>query len=266
MKWGRSDAFFAQPADHAHSVQAGHVNVQKHHVRLQRFDQFQGFQTVGTCCNYFYFREIPQEEAKLVAGQFFVVNYDCSYGRGRTVAHGSWYYINFSDRREELANQEDVRIAPPEGKLGVLIPGIGAVTTTFIAGLEAMKRGLGKPIGSLTQLGTVRLGKRTEGRTPAIKDFVPLAAVEDLVVGGWDIFEDNAYEAAVKAGVLDTSLLDQVKDPLSAIQPMKAVFDPSFVTRLHGPNVKTGGSKMDYAEMVMDDIRAVPGEDREPRV
>jgi myo-inositol-1-phosphate synthase len=154
-----------------------------------------------------------------------------------------------------LANHDAVQIAPAEGKLGVLIPGVGAVTTTFIAGLEAMKRGLGKPIGSLTQLGTVRLGKRTEGRTPAIKDFVPLANVEDLVVGGWDIFEDNAYEAAVKAGVLDTALLDRLKEPLSAIQPMKAVFDPSFVTRLHGPNVKTGGSKMDYAEMVMDDIR-----------
>ena len=155
----------------------------------------------------------------------------------------------------DLANHDAVQIAPAEGKLGVLIPGIGAVTTTFIAGLEAMKRGLGKPIGSLTQLGTVRLGKRTEGRTPAIKDFVPLAKPEDLVIGGWDIFEDNAYEAAVKAGVLDTALLDQVKDPLSAIQPMKAVFDPDFVTRLRGPNIKTGGSKMDYAEMVMDDIR-----------
>jgi myo-inositol-1-phosphate synthase len=154
-----------------------------------------------------------------------------------------------------LANHDAVQIAPAEGKLGVLIPGIGAVTTTFIAGLEAMKRGLGKPIGSLTQLGTVRLGKRTEGRTPAIKDFVPLAKPEDLVIGGWDIFEDNAYEAAVKAGVLDTALLDRVKDPLSAIQPMKAVFDPDFVTRLRGPNIKTGGSKMDYAEMVMDDIR-----------
>ena len=154
-----------------------------------------------------------------------------------------------------LANRDAVQIAPAEGKLGVLIPGMGAVTTTFIAGLEAMRRGLGKPIGSLTQLGTIRLGKRTEGRTPEIKDFVPLANAEDLVVGGWDIFEDNAYEAAVKAGVLDLALLDQLKAPLSAIKPMKAVFDPSFVTRIHGPNVKTGGSKMDYAEMVMDDIR-----------
>jgi myo-inositol-1-phosphate synthase len=154
-----------------------------------------------------------------------------------------------------LANQESVKIAPAEGKLGVLVPGMGAVTTTFIAGLEAMKRGLGKPIGSLTQLGTIRLGKRNEGRSPAIKDFVPLANVEDLVVGGWDIFEDNAYEAAVKAGVLEKALLDEVKAPLSAVKPMKAVFDQDYVRRLNGPNVKTGGSKMDYAEMVMDDIR-----------
>src|SRR5215472_10260623 len=132
---------------------------------------------------------------------------------------------------------------------------MGAVTTTFIAGLEAIKRGIGKPIGSLTQLGTIRLGKRTEGRSPAIKDFVPLAALKDIEVGCWDIFEDNAYEAAVKAGVLETSLLQELKAPLSAVKPMKAVFDQNFVKRLHGPNVKTGGSKMDQAEMVMDDIR-----------
>ena len=162
-----------------------------------------------------------------------------------------------------MPNPDNVHIAPAEGKLGVLIPGMGAVTTTFIAGLEAMKRGLGKPIGSLTQLGTIRLGKRTEGRSPAINDFVPLARPEDLVVGCWDIFEDNAYEAAVKAGVLEMPLLEQLKEPLEAIQPMKAVFDQDFVKRLNGPNVKTGGSKMDYAEMVMDDIRrfqrAAPG-------
>jgi myo-inositol-1-phosphate synthase len=132
---------------------------------------------------------------------------------------------------------------------------MGAVTTTFIAGLEAIKRGLGKPIGSLTQLGTVRLGKRTEGRSPAIKDFVPLADPADLAIGGWDIFEDNAYEAAVKAGVLEMGLLDRVKAPLEAIQPMKAVFDRNWVKRINGPNVKTGGSKMDYAEAVMEDIR-----------
>jgi myo-inositol-1-phosphate synthase len=154
-----------------------------------------------------------------------------------------------------LSQPESIQIAPAEGKLGVLIPGMGAVTTTFLAGLEAIKRGLGKPVGSLTQLGTVRLGKRTEGRSPAIKDFVPLANLEDLVVGTWDIFEDNAYEAAVKAGVLDMPLLEQLKEPLAAVRPMKAVFDQSFVKRLHGPNVMTGGSKMDYAERVMDDIR-----------
>src|ERR1700728_3845737 len=99
-----------------------------------------------------------------------------------------------------LSNPDNVQIAPAEGKLGILVPGIGAVTTTFIAGLEAIKRGLGKPIGSLTQLGTIRLGKRTEGRSPAIKDMAPLARLEDIVVGGWDIFEDDAYEAAVHAG------------------------------------------------------------------
>ena len=150
---------------------------------------------------------------------------------------------------------ENVRIAPADGKLGILIPGMGAVTTTFMAGLEAIKRGLGRPIGSLTQLGTIRLGKRTEGRSPAIRDFVPLARLEDIVVGGWDIFEDNPYEAAVKAGVLEMSLLDKLKEPLSAVKPMPAVFDQEFVKRLNGPNIKAKGSKMDHAEMVMDDIR-----------
>ena len=154
-----------------------------------------------------------------------------------------------------MPQNESVRIAPADGKLGVLIPGMGAVTTTFIAGMEAIKRGLGRPIGSLTQLGTIRLGKRTEGRSPAIRDFVPLARMEDIVVGGWDIFEDNPYEAAVKAGVLEMPLLDQLKEPLSAIQPMPAVFDQQFVKRLNGPNVKPKGSKMDHAEMLMDDIR-----------
>jgi myo-inositol-1-phosphate synthase len=154
-----------------------------------------------------------------------------------------------------LPNSEPVQIAPVEGKLGVLVPGMGAVTTTFIAGLEAIKRGLGKPIGSLTQLGTIRLGKRTEGRSPAIRDFVPLAGIGDLEVACWDIFEDNAYQAAEKAGVLDMPLLEQLKEPLSQIRPMKAVFDGNFVKRITGPNVKAGGSKMDLAEMVMDDIR-----------
>jgi myo-inositol-1-phosphate synthase len=154
-----------------------------------------------------------------------------------------------------LQQTEKIRIAPGDGKLGVLVPGMGAVTTTFIAGLEAIKRGLGKPIGSLTQLGTIRLGKRTEGRSPAIQDFVPLARMEDLVVGAWDIFPDNAYESAVKAGVLEIPLLEQLKVPLSAMKPMPAVFDQEYVKRLNGPNMKPKGSKMDHAEMVMDDIR-----------
>ena len=154
-----------------------------------------------------------------------------------------------------MPKSDNVQIAPAEGKLGVLIPGMGAVTTTFIAGLEAIKRGIGKPIGSITQLGTIRLGKRTEGRSPAIRDFVPLAGLEDIEIGCWDIFEDNAYEAAVKAGVLDMPLLTELKEPLTAFQPMKAVFDQKFVKRLNGPNVKTGGTKMDYAEGVMEDIR-----------
>src|SRR5712691_5477861 len=119
----------------------------------------------------------------------------------------------------ELSSKETTRIAPADGKLGILIPGIGAVSSTFMAGVEAIKRGLGQPIGSLTQLGTVRLGKRTEGRTPKIKDFVPLASLENLVFGGWDIFEDNAYEAAAHAGVIEASLLDKLREPLEAIRP-----------------------------------------------
>jgi myo-inositol-1-phosphate synthase len=153
-----------------------------------------------------------------------------------------------------LPGKDNVQIAPPQGKLGVLTPGMGAVTTTFIAGIEAIRRGLGKPIGSLTQMSTIRLGKRTDGRTPKVKDFVPLAEPNDLVFGGWDIFEDNAYEAALNAGVLERTLLDQLKEPLSAIKPMKAVFFPEYVKRLHGTNVKQGGTKMDKALMVIDDI------------
>ncbi|MDQ2711158.1 MAG: inositol-3-phosphate synthase, partial [Acidobacteriota bacterium] len=132
---------------------------------------------------------------------------------------------------------------------------MGAVTSTFIAGVEAVRQGLGAPIGSLTQLGTVRLGKRTENRTPKIKDFVPLAPLECLSFGGWDIYEDNAYEAAVRAKVLERPLLDQLKEPLSAIRPMKAVFDHEFVKRIDGPNVKSGSSKMELAEALMQDIR-----------
>jgi myo-inositol-1-phosphate synthase len=154
-----------------------------------------------------------------------------------------------------LSKQPNVTIAPASGRLGVLIPGMGAVTSTFIAGVEAVKKGLGQPIGSLTQLGTIRLGKRTEGRTPLIKDFVPLTPLECLSFGTWDIYEDNAYEAATRAKVLDSPLLEQLKDPLSAITPMKAVFDHDYVRKIDGPNAKKAGSKMELAEAVMQDIR-----------
>ena len=154
-----------------------------------------------------------------------------------------------------MSNQPNVKIAPATGKLGILVPGMGAVATTFIAGVEAVKRGLGQPVGSLTQLGTIRLGKRTENRTPRIKEFVPLTSLECLTFGTWDIFEDNAYEAAVHADVLQRPMLDELKEPLSAIKPMKAVFDPDYVRRIHGPNVKTGASKKDLAEALMQDIR-----------
>ncbi len=151
--------------------------------------------------------------------------------------------------------KEITKIAPAEGKLGILIPGMGAVTTTFIAGVEAVRRGLAKPIGSVTQLATIRLGKRTENRSPLIKDFIPLASLNDLTFGTWDIFEDNCFEAAERAGVLESSLLEPLREPLSAIRPMKAVFDQEYVKRIIGPNVKDKGTKMDKAEMLMEDIR-----------
>src|SRR5882757_5757304 len=133
-----------------------------------------------------------------------------------------------------------VHIAPPRGKLGVLLVGLGAVSTTFIIGVHAIRKGLAKPVGSLTQLGTIRLGKRTEHRSPAIRDFVPLAGLEDLVFGAWDIFEDNAYESARAAGVIETALLEQLRPELEAITPWPAVFDRRCVKRLDGPNVKRG--------------------------
>ncbi len=154
-----------------------------------------------------------------------------------------------------MSATENVRVAPADGKLGILIPGMGAVTTTFIAGVEAVKRGLAKPVGSVTQLSTIRLGKRTEGRSPKIKDFVPLATLEDLTFGTWDIFEENGYEASVHAGVLEKPLLEQLRAPLEAIRPMPAVFDSEYVKRINGPNLKPKGSKMDHAEMLMEDIR-----------
>jgi myo-inositol-1-phosphate synthase len=142
-----------------------------------------------------------------------------------------------------------------QGKLGILLPGLGAVATTMITGVFAVKKGIGLPIGSYTQMGSIRLGKRTDNRNPKIKDFVPIAGLDDLVFGGWDIFEDNAYEAASNAGVIDQQLLDKLKPELSAIIPMKAVFDKKFVHNLNGSNVKSAPTKMDLAEALMADIR-----------
>jgi myo-inositol-1-phosphate synthase len=146
-------------------------------------------------------------------------------------------------------------IKPAQGKLGILIPGMGAVATTFIAGVLAVRKNLGKPIGSLTQMGTIRLGKRTEKRRPRIKEFVPLAELSDIEFGGWDIFEDSAYEAACKAGVLERTLLDQLRAELEAIRPMPAVFEQAYVKRLTGSNVKQCKTKMELAEKVREDIR-----------
>src|SRR6187401_3048111 len=145
-------------------------------------------------------------------------------------------------------------IAPAEGRLGVLLVGLGAVSTTFIAGVEAIKKGFAQPIGSLTQMGAIRLGKRTDNRVPLVKDFVPLAELKDLVFGAWDIFPESAYEAALNAGVLEKELLGQLKVPLRKIKPMKAVFDQTYVKRLSGENVKTGKNKFDLAQQLIAEI------------
>src|SRR5580704_7532833 len=159
------------------------------------------------------------------------------------------------DTAPEGVSKATPQIKPADGKLGILIPGMGAVTTTFIAGVEAIKQGLAKPIGSVTQLSTIRLGKRTDANTPKISDFVPLAKLQDLEFGGWDIFDENVYEAAMHAGVLEKPLLESLRGPLEKIKPMSAVFDSEYVKRINGPNLKPKGSKMEHAEMLMDDIR-----------
>ncbi len=150
---------------------------------------------------------------------------------------------------------DDITIEKPTGKLGVLLPGLGAVATTFIAGIAAIKKGIALPIGSLTQLGTIRLGKRTEKRVPMIKDFIELADMNDLVFGGWDIFPDNIYEAGLNAGVLRRELLDGVRDEIQEIHPWKAVFDQNYVKKLSGEHVKEADTKYDYAQMLVEDIQ-----------
>src|SRR5919197_4157633 len=153
-----------------------------------------------------------------------------------------------------------VDIAPARGKLGILLVGLGAVSTTTIAGVLAIRKGIAKPIGSLTQIGTVRLGKRTEGRSPKISDVVPLTPLDDLVFGGWDIFEDDCYAAARTAGVIEPSLLEKIRPELEKIRPWPAVFDRRYVKRLDGPNVKKGHNKKDLAEQVIADIRRFKAE------
>jgi len=146
------------------------------------------------------------------------------------------------------------KIAPPKGKLGILTPGMGAVSTTFMAGVELVRKGKSQPVGSLTQLGTIRLGKRTEGRSPLLKQFVPLAELKDLTFGGWDIFNDNAYQSAANAGVLNPQDLAKVKPFLSGIKPMKAAFDHEYVKLLDGPNIKKGKNKYELALKIKEDI------------
>ncbi len=158
-------------------------------------------------------------------------------------------------RTKTESKQHRDEIQAPKGKLGIMIPGMGAVATTFVAGVEAVRKGIAKPIGSLTQMGTIRLGKRTDALSPKIKEFVPLASLNDLVFTGWDIFEDNMYAAASNAGVLERDLLEQVKPFLTSITPRKAVFDHNYVKKIDGPNVKKGKNKMDLAEQVRADMR-----------
>jgi myo-inositol-1-phosphate synthase len=148
------------------------------------------------------------------------------------------------------------KVEPAKGKLGVMIVGLGAVATTMIAGVEAIRRGLATPVGSLTQMGTIRLGKRTDNKSPLIKDFVPLANLKDVVFTGWDIFEENVYEAAAHAAVLKPEMLKKLKPYLEKIKPMPAVFDQHYVKRLNGTHVKKGKNKRDLAEQVRADIRA----------
>ena len=146
-------------------------------------------------------------------------------------------------------------IEPATGKLGILMPGLGAVATTFIAGVEAIRKGLAEPIGSLTQMGNIRLGKRTENRYPRIRDFVPLAELDDLVFGGWDVYADNVFEAASHAKVLEPAMLHAVRSELEAVRPMTAVFDPAYVPNLDGDHVKQAANKYELVQAVIDDIR-----------
>ena len=150
--------------------------------------------------------------------------------------------------------EKGVEIAPATGKLGILLVGLGAVSTTFVAGVEAIRKGMAEPIGSLTQMGTIRLGKRTDNRCPKIKDFVPIADLDDIVFGAWDIFSDSAYEAARGAGVLEKAQIEDLREQLESLKPMAAVFEQNYVKRITGENVKNGKNKMELAEQLIADI------------
>jgi myo-inositol-1-phosphate synthase len=163
---------------------------------------------------------------------------------------------NMKGSESAVAAELKQGIEPAGGKLGVMVVGLGAVATTLIAGVEAVRKGVAKPIGSLTQMGTIRLGKRTEQRTPLIKDFIPIAKIEDIVFAGWDIFADNVYEAAAHAKVLEKDQLEEIRPYLEAIKPMPAVFDQYYVKRLNGTHIKTGKNKRDLADQLRADIQA----------
>src|SRR5260370_3269847 len=163
--------------------------------------------------------------------------------------------VPFSNLTSEVQSiRSSPSVADAKGKLGVMIPGMGAVATTFVAGVEAVRKGIALPIGSMTQMGTIRLGKLAEGVYPKLKDFAPRAQLQDFVFSGWDIFEDDMYEAASKANVLEQSLLEKVKPCLQTIKPLSAVFDQHYVKRLNGHNVKKGRNKMELAQQVRSDI------------
>ena len=162
--------------------------------------------------------------------------------------------------------KKGTKITEPKGKLGILIPGVGAVATTFIAGVEAIKNNYARPFGSLTQMGTIRLGKRTEKRTPLIKDFVPLASLSDLVFGGWDINNETCYETAVRSGVLEQQLLNRVRPQLERIRPWKAVFSQEYVKRLEGTHLKKGKNKYELALQVIEDIKNFKSENNLDRL
>ncbi len=156
--------------------------------------------------------------------------------------------------------EKTVEIAPASGKLGILLVGLGAVSTTFVAGVEAIRKGTAQPIGSVTQMGTIRLGKRTDNRCPKIKDFVPLADLDDIVFGAWDIFSDSAYEAALHCGVLEKAHVEDLREQLESLKPMAAVFEHNYVKRLNGTNTKQGKNKMELAEQLIADIASFKAE------